>query len=147
MSDKKKNNTGRNLLVVGGVVLGGFLLWQLLRGEQGPPADGWEIIPGLPGLPGLPGPPGPPGLSPERDILPIVDPSGATLLSSGGPQAGFPKPPIWPETTYYGSPVENWTLFVDEATAQAQKTGWPTFVQKGGYYVTGGGQYVKGAGW
>ncbi len=142
MSDKKENHTGRNLLVVGGVALGGFLLWQLLRGKQGPPADGWVIIPGLEGLlPGLE------GLLGERDTLPIVDPSGATLLSSGGPQAGFPKPPIWPETTYHGSPVENWTVFVDEATAQAQKTGWPTFVQKGGYYVTGGGQYVKGAGW
>ena len=139
MSEKKKNNTGRNLLVVGGVLIGGFFLWQLLKGKQGPPADGWEIIPGLGGFPG--------GFNAEKDILPLLAPSGTTPPALGGPQAGFPKPPIWPETTYYGSPVENWTVFVEEATAQAQKTGWPTFVQKGGYYVTGGGQYVKGAGW
>ncbi len=138
MSKGKKNNTGRNLLIVGGVALGGFFLWQLWKGFAGASGgaggtfdlmsylERWGLEPGVE----------------ERDEVPIIAPSGITW-----PQAGFPKPPIYPQTTYTKSPVENFGAFIDEAAALAKRTGIPTYVAKGGYYVTEEQQYIKGAGW
>jgi len=127
MSKKGENKGTRNLLVIGGVLVGGFFLWQFLRGGQ---AEGE-------GLPGVF----------TRCFRPAAEiPIAPTGVSWS--QVGFPKPPISPATTYTKSPIEvGFGVFVDEAAKQAKKTGIPTFVQKGGYYVTEERKYIKGAGW
>ena len=119
----------QNLLIIGGVVvLGGLFLYQFLKGGGAGGGGGGirtffeEIC--------------------ERDEPSIVAPTGITY-----PQIGYPKPPIYPATTYTKSPVEVGNVFVEEAMSQAAATGIPTYIQKGGYYITAEGKWIKGVGW
>lgn len=52
------------------------------------------------------------------------------------------------ETIYTGiSPAVDFSAAMASASAQAAKTGTPTYIIEGGYYVDSQGQYIKGVGW
>jgi len=129
---------------LGLLIIGGLALWGLSRAK--PEEIREKIIPIFP-------PPKPPVIPPIKPLLTtkaeVERVTGERVVDVYDYNRLNPDNPIdiTPQTTLVDSMITNPSGSIEKAMELATKTGTPTYIVSGGYFIDADGKYIKGVGW